>query len=50
MIKNKSRGTNFSFYLTEEQINALEEAKWRERKSMSEIVRMAIEDWLRSHA
>ena len=44
------RGTNYSFYLSEDQIKALEEAHWRERKSVSEIAREAIDDWLRNHA
>lgn len=44
------RGTNYSFYLSNEQIAALKEAHWRERKSESEIVREAIDDWLKSHA
>jgi Arc/MetJ-type ribon-helix-helix transcriptional regulator len=48
--ETKTRGTNFSFYLTEEQVRMLQEAHWRERKSVSEIVREAIDDWLKSHA
>lgn len=46
----RRRGTNYSFYLSEDQIQKLEEARWRERKSQSEIVREAIDDWLRSHS
>lgn len=44
------RGGNYSFYLSEEQIRLLDEAHWRERKSVSEIVREAIDAWLKSHA
>ena len=46
----RKRGTNYSFYLSEDQIQALKEAHWRERKSESEIVREAIDEWLRNHA
>lgn len=46
----RKRGTNYSFYLSEDQIQKLEEARWRERKSQSEIVREAIDDWLRNHS
>lgn len=46
----RSRGSNYSFYLSESQIKALEDIHWRERKSVSEIVREAIDDWLKNHA
>lgn len=46
----RKRGTNYSFYLSEDQIEKLEEIHWREKKSVSEIAREAIDDWLRNHA
>jgi hypothetical protein len=36
--------------LSETQIETLEEIHWRERKSVSEIVREAIDEWIRNHA
>ena len=46
----RARGSNYSFYLSENQIKALDEVHWRERKSVSEIVREAIDEWLKNHA
>ena len=48
-MPSKKRGLNYSVYLDEDQINALEEIKWRERKSKSEIIRIAIEEYINNH-
>lgn len=49
-MPSKRRGLNYSLYLDEQQINVLEEIRWRERKSLSAIMRKAIEEYINNHA
>lgn len=46
---NSRRKTNFSLYLEEDQIKRLDEIHWRERKSVSELVRDAINEYISNH-
>lgn len=48
-IIKERKGTNFSLYLEGDQMERLEDLKWRERKSISELVRDAINEYLSSH-
>lgn len=50
IMPSKKRGNNYSLYLDEEQINVLNEIRWRERKSVSAIIRKAIEEYINNHA
>lgn len=43
------RGFNVSLYVDPEQIEALEEIRWRERQSMSAIVRRAVQEYIKAH-
>jgi len=49
-VKGKTRGLNTSFYVTGEELEILEEIRWRERKSMSALVRIAIDEYIKSHS
>ena len=49
-MPSKKRGLNYSVYLDEEQLNVLDEIRWRERKSTSALVRKAIEEYINNHA
>ena len=40
---------NYSFYVDGPTLDALEEIRWREHKSMSAIVRMALAEYVRQH-
>lgn len=48
-MPSRRRGLNYSVYLDEEQINVLNEIRWRERKSVSAIIRRAIEEYINNH-
>ena len=43
------RGFNLSLYVDPEQIEMLEEIRWRERQSMSAIVRRAVQEYIKAH-
>ena len=43
------RGANVSLYIDPTEMNMMEEIRWREHKSMSEIVRKAISEYIKSH-
>ncbi len=45
----KTRGLNTSFYVSGEELEMLEEIRWREKKSMSALVRRAIDEYIASH-
>jgi hypothetical protein len=49
-MPSRRRGLNYSVYLDEEQINVLNEIRWRERKSVSAVIRKAIEEYINNHA
>jgi len=49
-MSSGNRGMNFSVYLDPEVMNVMEEIRWRERKSMSAVIRKAVEDYAKSHA
>lgn len=49
-MPSRKRGNNYSLYLDEEQINVLNEIKWRERKSISALIRKAVEEYINNHA
>lgn len=49
-MPNRQRGLAVSFYLDTDIATALNDIKWRERKSMSEIVRLAVQDYIKAHA
>ena len=49
MSSNK-RGINMSFYVDPEEIKLLEEIRWREHMSLSEVVRKALKDYIKIHA
>lgn len=49
-MPSRRRGLNYSVYLDEEQIKVLDEIRWRERKSVSAIIRKAIEEYINNHA
>jgi len=48
-IKGGSRGVNVSFYVDPNEMKDLEEIRWRERKSMSKVIRLAIEEYINNH-
>ncbi len=48
-MKDKKRGLPVSIYLEAQQAAALEEIHWRERKSVSELVRIAVSDYIKAH-
>jgi predicted transcriptional regulator len=43
-------GHNLSIYVDPEHIAVLEEIRWREHKSMSAIIRSAIQEYIKAHA
>jgi hypothetical protein len=43
------RGHNLSLYVDPEQMEVLEEIRWRERQSMSSIVRRALHEYIKAH-
>ncbi len=43
------RGFNVSLYVDPEQMEALEEIRWRERQSMSSIIRRAVHEYIKAH-
>jgi len=49
-MPSRKRGLNYSIYLDEEQLNVLDEIRWRERQSKSAIIRKAIEEYINNHA
>jgi hypothetical protein len=49
-MKGKTRGMPYTFYIDPQEKESLEEIRWRERKSMSEIIRKAIDEYIRLHA
>jgi len=48
-MKSHRRGTNFSVYFDEYQITDIDDIRWRERKSRSEIVRLAVDEYIKTH-
>lgn len=48
-IKKRRRGMPVSFYMDDYLMEMLEEVHWRERKSVSELARIAIEEYLERH-
>ena len=44
-----NRGFNVSLYVDPEQMKILEEIRWRERQSMSAIVRRAVQEYIKAH-
>jgi hypothetical protein len=48
-MKSGDRGFSCSFYVDPEQRKILEEIRWREHKSFSEIVRKAVDEFIKSH-
>jgi len=50
MIKKQRDKSNYSFYMSISKVEKLEELKWRERKSISELVEEAITEYLINHA
>lgn len=50
VMPSKKRGMNYSVYLDEEQLKVLEEIRWRERKSVSALMRKAVEEYINNHA
>jgi len=49
-MKGKERGQPHTFYIDPLEKEKLEEIRWRERKSMSQIIRLAIDEYIQSHA
>lgn len=49
-MKSKRRGIPVSFYVDPEELEALDQIRWRERKSMSEMVRIAMDEYIRNHS
>ena len=49
MDSNK-RGMNMSFYVDTEEVKVLDDIRWREHMSLSEIVRKAIKEYIKIHA
>src|SRR6476659_7840114 len=49
-MSSKNRGTAVSLYLDQNELKILEEIRWRERKSLSAMVRMAIDEYIKAHA
>ena len=45
----RTRGSAMCIYLDPEGVKLLDEIRWREHKSRSELVRRAIEDYLKTH-
>lgn len=43
------RGVNISLYVDPEQMEVLEEIRWREHQSMSSIVRKAVQEYIKAH-
>lgn len=43
------RGFNISLYVDPEQMAVLEEIRWRERQSMSSIIRKAVQEYIKAH-
>ena len=48
-VKGRRRGFNVSVYMDDVVMEALEEIHWRERKSISELVRLAVEEYAERH-
>jgi hypothetical protein len=48
-MKSGDRGFSCSFYVDPEQRKILEEIRWREHKSFSEIVRKAVDEFIIQH-
>lgn len=48
-MKSGDRGFSCSFYVDPEQRKILEEIRWREHKSFSEIVRKAVDEFIKAH-
>jgi Ribbon-helix-helix protein, copG family len=48
-VEGKKRGFGASFYVTDDELQELEEIRWRERKSMSALVRIAIDEYIKAH-
>jgi len=48
-MKSGKRGNNFSVYFDEQQIENIDEIRWREKKSRSEMVRIAVEEYIKNH-
>jgi len=48
-MKDNERGRAISLYLEQDMVAALDELHWRERKSVSNLVRLAIQDYLKAH-
>ena len=49
-MKSGKRGTNISVYADSEQMELVEEIRWREHLSKSELVRKALSEYLKAHA
>ena len=49
-MKSGKRGSNISLYVDLLEIEELDKIRWREHKSMSEIVRKAIDEYIEKHA
>jgi hypothetical protein len=49
-MPSRKRGLNYSIYLDEDQIKVLDDIRWRERKSLSAIMRRAVEEYINNHA
>jgi len=48
-MKSGKRGNNFSVYFDEQQIENIDQIRWREKKSRSEMVRIAVEEYIKNH-
>lgn len=48
-MKGGKRGINTSIYVEGQQLDDIEEIRWRDRKSKSEIFREAIDEYIRNH-
>ena len=48
-MKSGKRGSNISLYVDLVEIEELDKIRWREHKSMSEIVRKAIVEYIEKH-
>ena len=49
-MKSGDRGYSVSFYVDPEQKKILEDIRWREHKTFSEIVRKAVDEYISKHA
>ncbi|MGD1837494.1 MAG: ribbon-helix-helix domain-containing protein [Nitrososphaeraceae archaeon] len=49
-MKSGRRGSNFSFYMDVELDQAIDQIRWREHVSKSEIVRRAVEEYVKNHS